>query len=150
MGVLRGETFLHLLDTCPDLHMVGVDLWRPLPESDAPGSRSYAQHDLEGYHEAISRTVKQFGVRAALLRMDTAKAAEAFPDGHFDFVFLDADHTYEGVSRDIEAWLPKIRPGGMMLGHDFNLKDFPGVVRAVDERFPARTLHREAVWGAQL
>ena len=45
----------------------------------------------------------------------------------FDFVFIDGDHRYESVRRDIQAWLPKVRPGGIMGGHDceYHFLDIP-------------------------
>jgi predicted alpha/beta hydrolase family esterase len=49
-----------------------------------------------------------------------------------DFVFIDADHKYESVKADIAAWLPKVRPGGHIAGHDYH-SDWPGVQKAVDE-----------------
>ncbi|NIL95924.1 MAG: hypothetical protein GTO62_01975, partial [Planctomycetales bacterium] len=56
----------------------------------------------------------------------------------FDWVYIDANHTYEGVLADLEASLPKVRPGGLICGHDYT--DTPawqaanfGVVQAVHE-----------------
>jgi cephalosporin hydroxylase len=51
------------------------------------------------------------------------------------FVFLDALHDYESVKADIAAWLPLVRPGGVIAGHDYSPTDWPGVVQAVQERF---------------
>ncbi len=50
-----------------------------------------------------------------------------------DFVFIDANHTYEAVHGDITAWYPKVRPGGVMAGDDYGNEGFPGVKQAVDE-----------------
>lgn len=49
-----------------------------------------------------------------------------------DFAYIDASHTYENVRADIRSWLPKVKPGGWIGGHDYNWK-FPGVIRAVFE-----------------
>jgi len=49
-----------------------------------------------------------------------------------DFVFIDAGHSYQSCRRDIESWLPRIRPGGILCGHDY-CTEFPGVVQAADE-----------------
>lgn len=69
---------------------------------------------------------------------DSKKAAEMFPDNSLDFVFLDANPTYESVKRDIFAWLTKVKMGGVLAGHNFH-GDFYGVVKAVDEIFgPSR------------
>ena len=78
-------------------------------------------------------TARSLGVA---MRMDSVKASEAFSDGSLDFVFIDADHSYEGVSRDIEAWYPKVKAEGLLCGHDYaNPGDPCGmeVKRAVDE-----------------
>jgi SAM-dependent methyltransferase len=52
-----------------------------------------------------------------------------------DIVFVDASHEHESVRRDILAWKPHVRPGGILCGHDF-CRLFPGVVQAVRELFP--------------
>ena len=57
-----------------------------------------------------------------------------FEDESLDFVFIDADHVYDNVKKDILAWLPKIKPGGIIAGHDF-CPEHPGVEQAVREIF---------------
>lgn len=56
-----------------------------------------------------------------------------------DFVYIDACHTYEAVKQDIDIWLPHIKPGGLIAGHDYghhtNWTEFPGIKKAVDEMF---------------
>lgn len=66
--------------------------------------------------------------------MKSEEAAALEEDNSLSLVFIDADHTYEGCKKDIELWWPKLRKGGVMLGHDYG-PHFKGVVRAVDERF---------------
>ena len=60
---------------------------------------------------------------------------ERFEDGTFNFVYIDGDHSYDGVKRDIELYLPKIKEGGIIGGHDYNKKEWEGVVKAVNEYF---------------
>ena len=67
-----------------------------------------------------------------VIREDSTKAADLYADNSLDFVFLDADHSYESVKRDITAWLPKVKSGGILAGDDYH-SDFPGVVAAVNE-----------------
>lgn len=50
----------------------------------------------------------------------------------YDMIFLDGDHSYDAVKRDIATWLPHLSPGGLLCGHDFS---YEGVHRAVLERF---------------
>ena len=53
----------------------------------------------------------------------------------FDFVFIDANHSYDHVRADIGAWRKKIKPTGFISGHDYNHPRFPGVKTAVKEAF---------------
>ncbi len=67
-----------------------------------------------------------------VLRMSSLEAAKMFPRKYFDLVFLDSDHSYEAVVNDIKVWLPLIKEGGLLTGHDYN-KTHPGVVKAVTD-----------------
>lgn len=53
-------------------------------------------------------------------------------DGSLDAVFLDADHSYEAVSKDLPFWWNKLKVGGWLLGDDYN-SCHPGTTRAVNE-----------------
>jgi hypothetical protein len=67
----------------------------------------------------------------------STEAAARFPDLSLDFAYIDADHRYEAVSADIQAWYPKLKPGGLFAGHDFLDGTLPqgkfGVKTAVSE-----------------
>jgi hypothetical protein len=54
-----------------------------------------------------------------LIKGFSVEVAAEFPDEFFDFVYIDADHTYAAVRADILAWWPKVRSGGVLGGHDF-------------------------------
>ena len=58
-----------------------------------------------------------------------------------DVLVVDAAHDYESVKQDLADWLPKMRPGGTVLCHDYTPKN-PGVVRAVSEVRPGATVNR--------
>jgi len=67
------------------------------------------------------------------IQRPSLEAAQLYPDNSLDFVFIDAAHDYENVRADILAWYPKVKPGGIISGHDFH---HPPVVQAVTEIFP--------------
>lgn len=112
------------------LWVVCVDIWAPFKE-DHEGA------NLPAFLEATER----FGLHEDYLHpMHTSslQAACDFSNAYFDFVFIDAAHDYNSVKADIEAWAPKIKPGGHIGGHDY--WDFPGVLRAVNEAYGSRVM----------
>ena len=80
-----------------------------------------------------------------VLRLESKDAADLFtlkyfPDGYFDMVYIDASHFYADVKRDIELWLPKVKKGKFMGGHDYADGRFAGVKKAVNEVFSDRQI----------
>jgi|WetSurMetagenome_2_1015567.scaffolds.fasta_scaffold04766_2 hypothetical protein len=69
--------------------------------------------------------------------------AQAYPDASIDLAFVDALHTYEDTRQIIEAYLPKIRVGGILAGHDYEPAKYPGVVRAVTELLPGASVRHQ-------
>jgi hypothetical protein len=63
-----------------------------------------------------------------------------------DMLFIDGDHAYESVKRDIRLWTPLVKPGGLICGHDYDHADWPGVVRAVDEIFKKDHAQVSTIW----
>lgn len=53
------------------------------------------------------------------IRNDSVEASKLYEDASIDFIFIDGDHSYEGVKRDINAWLPKMKPNSILSGHDY-------------------------------
>lgn len=80
------------------------------------------------------------GLPVCFLQGPSVEWAENFADDSVDFVFIDADHSEAGMRADLAAWAPKIKPGGILAGHDYSAADWPGVVRAVDEFVKLRGL----------
>ena len=129
---LRGKTNpLYCVDTCqgPDL-IADVD--------DVFGQFLQNMRSLHG--------------RVIPLRMDSVAAADQFADNSLMAVFIDADHSYDAVQRDLAAWYPKVCPGGLFFGHDYvptHAVSRAGVVRAVDEFFADKALElrpQSRVW----
>jgi predicted O-methyltransferase YrrM len=88
--------------------------------------------------EAVKANLEPVSATIGTLRQECSwEAARYYPDSSLDFVFIDASHFYEDVKRDIAAWRTKVRPGGILAGHDFcadSVMNF-GVVEAVTEAF---------------
>jgi hypothetical protein len=69
-----------------------------------------------------------------VIKDTSLNAKDSFINNSLDFVMLDAGHSYQDVSNDINAWFYKVKPGGIIAGDDY-IKEFKGVVNAVDEYF---------------
>jgi len=82
--------------------------------------------------EAAKYCLERAGVAAHvnLIRRSGQAQAVNYVDGSLDFVFVDAEHTYNDTVELLRSYLPKVRPGGVLAGHDFT-NEFPGVVEAV-------------------
>lgn len=138
VGVFHGATAASLLALLPNVELYGVDAWETYSHDNEQPRPDHVQQISDtktlfwGLPIAL-RTVSVNGQRWKPIRLPSLKAARCFDDGEVDFVFIDADHSYEAASSDIAAWLPKIRRGGLLLGHDYMPGRFPGVCRAVDE-----------------
>jgi predicted O-methyltransferase YrrM len=87
---------------------------------------------LELYFLRVKTRMSDFGNRVYILRDYSLSAANRFQDNELDFVFIDADHTYESTKADIVAWYQKVRVGGILGGDDYATQ-WPGVPQAVNE-----------------
>jgi hypothetical protein len=142
VGVAAGDCISAVLAVCPELRMVGVDPWCAQPDNEGPEDWTDWPH--ESYEEQAWAAIEPYSRRCALLRMYSLEAATLFNPYTFDFVFLDGDHGEAAVRADIEAWRPRIRPGGMLLGHDAS---WPGVRAAADALCPGHWVGPDDVWG---
>jgi len=147
LGVFWGETFFYLLDNLPYISLVGIDLWQQVDWGDKKddGFRTYEQFPLETYYNDVVYKLKYYN-NATIIRKDTVESSYLFENNYFDFIFIDGDHTYKGVKRDIRAWKPKIKKNGWIIGHDIHMK---GVKKAVLEEL---SLYKELdnfIWCCQ-
>ena len=91
----------------------------------------------EGLIDEVNQNLSPFGNRYKLIARSSKEASFEFASRSIDFVFIDAGHYYEDIITDIRSWLPKIKDGGVIAGHDY-VSGYSGVVSAVDEIFGDR------------
>jgi hypothetical protein len=87
-----------------------------------------------------------YGDKISLIIADSVRASRLFPDASVDWVHLDARHDYDSVTKDIQAWLPKIRRGGWLSGDDYDEIKWPDVVRAVGDLLPGAEAWSTVQW----
>lgn len=112
-----------------------IDNWKGSEENLREDGIGYDPRLFESdwlYLEFL-KNIKPVESHISHYRMDSSESAKLYQDKSLDFVFIDAAHDYESVKKDIEAWLPKIKIGGYIGGHDYEWGD--DVRKAVDEKF---------------
>lgn len=131
IGVCDGATASYLLRSVRQLEWLGVDCYESCGHCGARERKQAIAH------------IAPFADRANLYVAHANEEIAA--DGRlFDMVFVDAGHSFEDAARDLKLWAPRVRPGGIVAGHDYMdpvAWDY-GVIRAVNEALPeGRTLH---------
>jgi hypothetical protein len=137
IGVKDGKNTGMLLRLVAGSHVIAVDPW-------ATWSLPYPIQS----ERKLDVIAAAFPGRVTKMKMTGVEAAPSIEDGTLDLVFIDDDHEYETTRANIEAWLPKVRAGGIIAGHDIR-NGFPGVDSAVLDVLGATgEIHIEAdsVW----
>ncbi|HOU59762.1 MAG TPA: class I SAM-dependent methyltransferase [Kiritimatiellia bacterium] len=149
VGVKCGQFSEYILSRWKGRRLYSIDPWREFDTSLYHDEDNVSQREHEQNYGITSRRLAKFGDRSVLLRLTSDEAAREIPDGSLDFVYLDARHDYASVVEDIGLWYPKVKPGGVLAGHDYMEQEkigdtMFGVKRAVDE-FVARE-HIARLW----
>ena len=116
VGVAEGN---YARDVLPLWHgdYVMVDRWCHVDGYDDVMNGPDEEHELR-YWQAMA-VAAPYGDRVKVLRMDSVEAAATFADKSLAFVYLDGDHSFDGFRRDLMAWWPKVKSGGILAGHDY-------------------------------
>lgn len=135
VGCKEGRTTGFLLKNLPELQVIAIDPWAPVPNAD----EDYRDWDFAKIRTEFWQNVGEHEDRVTMVEYTSEQAAAmegslsyAIPA---DMIFIDAGHDYESCLEDIRLWWPHVKPGGYLTGHDYQHK-FPGVMRAVAKAFP--------------
>lgn len=122
LGVAEAEFSDQVLSQQPTVNAwYSVDMWA--------GDRG---HDFNQQQRA-RRRLEHFGKRSTVIHAKFDRALLQFPDEHFDIVYVDGyAHTGQEGGQTLEDWWPKVKPGGVLSGDDYDAKAWPLTVRNVD------------------
>jgi len=136
LGAWKGQNAAELLKRIPGLKLTMLDAWGEGCVDDGSVYCGFTQPEWDEIKATCEEAVRPYKDRVTI-HVTHTNNTDIVP-GLVDFVFVDADHSYEGCKRDIIAWWPKVRVGGYLCGHDYGMKSNhkfckPGVTKAVDE-----------------
>lgn len=145
VGVQEGNFSAHHLKHWQGRVLYSIDPWRELPPERYADSANLSQDRQDEFYRSTIRRLMPFEGRSVIWRLTSKEAANLLPDRSLDFCYIDADHSYEAVRDDLRTWFPKIKPGGLLCGHDYICDGkywfgVFGVKRAVDEFIAAHSL----------
>ncbi|OGH18098.1 MAG: hypothetical protein A2868_03500 [Candidatus Levybacteria bacterium RIFCSPHIGHO2_01_FULL_40_15b] len=127
IGVSEGYFSEKMFETIPNLELWCVDNWGQYRENKF--GRSQEVNDRK-YKIAVDRLSKY---NAHIVRKMSMDAVGDLANDLLDFVYIDANHSYDYVMQDLIEWTKKVRPGGMIIGDDYYPMKRGGVVQAVDD-----------------
>lgn len=118
VGVDRGLFSEYMMQNIPDLELYGVDPWtRDVFEDGNP--YKVEQEYFEGCMNEAKRRLSLFGDKYKIIRKTSMDALDDFEDNSLDFVYIDANHDFINFALDLQNWMKKVKPGGIMSGHDY-------------------------------
>lgn len=140
LGVFKGDFSQQIIDTCKPKKIVLIDAWymfSTIMSGDENGNNIEYHIADNLYLEVLKRFENNSIVE---IERDFTNILKTYDDNYFDAIYIDADHSYEAVKKDLNNAYQKVKDGGIIAGHDyeFNLEKahctYPfGVKQAVDE-----------------
>ncbi|MFH1452228.1 MAG: class I SAM-dependent methyltransferase [archaeon] len=127
IGVWKGDNVCHMIEVLPIKKIYVIDPWIPFSSSE---------HDMKTMKlaERVTRKkLNKYGNRIQILKTTSDEAVGLIPE-NMDFIYIDGNHDYEYVKKDIENYYKKLRIGGILAGDDIqNRRIHNGVAKALAE-----------------
>jgi len=135
IGVYKADYSLQILEKTNLDKLYLIDPWRHL--DNYKDISNHNDDDFEKIFLDVYKKTDKFNDRVKIIRDSAENFNSNFSDSFFDFLYLDANHSYEESKKDIYMWYDKVRPGGVFSGHDYLNGSLPqgefGVKQAIDE-----------------
>jgi hypothetical protein len=137
VGVFLGQFAQTLLTTLPD-ELVLIDPWAGKVQSGNQDGNNVVVADLDAVYPKIVEHFARWP-QVKVVRGYSGPVLEKYPDHHFDVIYIDGDHSLEGATKDLDIAIRKVKPGGWICGHDYDMNELKaknvycfGVNQAVD------------------
>lgn len=130
IGSFQGESTTIFRNNFPNAKIYAVDPWIINYDEREISINAFNALDIENNFNILT---KNFNI--IKIKMFSSEFANIIADNIIDFIYIDGDHSYNGVNNDIISWKNKIKTGGFIGGHDYNDIQSDTVVKAVKEHF---------------
>lgn len=133
IGSYQGESTTIFAKNFTDSKIFAVDIWSNNYEMDINTNNPI---DVENNFDTITINYPNI----IKIKMSSEKFSNIIADNSIDFIYIDGDHSYDGVNTDIIKWRNKIKKGGYIAGHDY-VEDRIDLIRAINENFPNENIN---------
>lgn len=113
IGVEKGHYSLCLCMANPNLKLKCIDPWLPFQAM----AMTRTEAESEKCYQSTIKRLSSYNVE--IIRAKSLDAVKQIEDGSLDFVYIDGLHEFDGIMLDLITWVPKVRHGGIVAGHDF-------------------------------
>lgn len=143
IGAWKGKSICYagveIINSGKNIRLDSVDTWEGSP------SEPVLMNDESVINKTLyDEFIKNIGPVKHIvtpIKLSSVLAANVYQDNSVFFVFIDGSHLYESIKEDILAWLPKVKSGGFIGGHDIDQpEEFNGVRAAVNEIIGAKNI----------
>lgn len=119
IGTFKGESMQLFKDYLgEDITFITIDPWTKIQWSTEIDHK--VKLDFAGnFEQSTNEKILQME-NVGKMKFKSDDIHEMFADGYFDMIYIDGDHSYEAVRNDILNYMPKVKSGGWVCGHDYN------------------------------
>lgn len=124
VGVAQATNAKDMLDRIDGLNLWCIDPWTKYS--------NWTQEKMDARYMRTLKKLEPYGDQTTVIRKTSMAAVSQFKDGSLDYIYLDGFHDFDWIMSDLIFWVPKVRSGGIIAGHDYYPFYRGGVMTAVD------------------
>lgn len=117
IGVDRGAFSEILCKANPNLHLLAIDAWSTSAFENPNNRTKKMALEVENHFQDATRRLSPYNCK--IIREKSLVAAKKIANKFLDFVYIDADHNFAQIAQDLYVWSKKVKPGGIVAGHDY-------------------------------
>lgn len=153
VGVSAGDNAVEMLKDPRLRELVLVDPYIPNDKGFTYDvGRTYSPKSAEKFYEGVKYRMASYGDRVKQYRERSVDVAKKYPNEYFDYIYIDAVHDTPHVLEDLNSWWGKLKPYGMMAGHDSTNEGVAGAVQLFSQKMSLSPLLVSIIpfWGYAL